>query len=458
MDRQHSKHLLLILLALMLIRGLIYTLILPFDRAPDEKHHFLLIKAKQSQLANFSRAERQQIAAELEVTTYYLLYPETRPDKKTVQDFAGRNLRRPPSSWQIYYLVNAWLLQLCSCDSIRNEIFLIRGISILCGTLTVFFSFLIAKTLFPDNHILAICTPFFIAFIPQFTAMSSMVNNDNFATVLATGFFLVMVKLLKQGLKFIYILLSIVTIGLAILSKRTAIFLLPLFFAFILISFWNTSIGWKTQGQLAGIFFVGLLAGTGGFFLIAPIRNFIETYVIWVDFPEVKRFLLYQAYSLQALKLYVKFFTVFYWSFWGVFGYMSIHLHHFWYVLAALGQLLAICGLCKQVFCTQKVRLHLEPWKAKALYLFAVSFVLTVGIAFFRSVIFRPEDPVLTQGRYLFPVIVPISILTIWGLSLLFPTRQHWRIAIVGMLGLVIMDSVTLSNYLLLSFHFGSIF
>ena len=41
---------LIVILCLVGCKGLMYGLTIPFDRAPDEKHHFQLIKAKQAQI------------------------------------------------------------------------------------------------------------------------------------------------------------------------------------------------------------------------------------------------------------------------------------------------------------------------------------------------------------------------------------------------------------------------
>ena len=49
-----------LIIGLVMLRGLIYGLLIPFDQAPDEKHHFLLIKAKQLQLRHASQDETQE--------------------------------------------------------------------------------------------------------------------------------------------------------------------------------------------------------------------------------------------------------------------------------------------------------------------------------------------------------------------------------------------------------------
>ena len=90
--------------------------------------------------------------------------------------------------------------------------------------------------------------------------------------------------------------------------------------------------------------------------------------------------------------------------------------------------------------------------------MFAVSIILAVLIMFLRSIVFRPQDPVLAQGRRLFTVIVPISILTMFGLKNLFAPKYHRLIGAIGIIGLLLLDVVCLSNYILLNFHLLSFF
>ena len=98
--------------------------------------------------------------------------------------------------------------------------------------------------------------------------------------------------------------------------------------------------------------------------------------------------------------------------------------------------------------------------KVKILYLFAVSIVLVIFMMFLRSVVFasRSSDPFLAQGRRLFTVILPIGILTVLGLERLFQPRYHRLIGAIGIIGLIILDGVCLSNYILLNFHLMSFF
>jgi len=450
----------IIILCLVVIRGLIYGLFIPFDQTPDENHHFKLIKAKHLQLNHASEEERRSAAAQEMLTWCYLTYPESCPEKSSLEDFAGSTLPLPPPSRQIYYLFTGWILKILSLENMRDEVYVMRGVSILCGTLVVFLSFLVAREIFPENRFLILGVPVFITFVPQFSAMNGSINNDKLVEIFAALLFWVMVRIFKHGMTGRYFLAYTVTMGLTLLSKRTGVFTVPLVLVFLVVYYWKTSLGIRMHVVLTGIF-IGIIIG--GYYLImwnGLVNELIDENIISIPAPGNIKYLLLRPdlYTIQSLKYYAKFFIMMYWSFWGVFGYMTIHLHHFWYVVAALAQFLSIGGLLNFTLQIKMKKLSVERWKAKVLYLFAASIILIIMIPFTRSILFRFKDPSLTQGRYLFTVIIPISMLTVFGVASLFHRKYHRLIGAIAIIGLIILDVVCLSNYILLNFHARSLF
>lgn len=457
MAEKRLQSIIIILLCLVLIRGLIYGLFIPFDRAPDESHHFKLIKAKQLQLNHTLEEEEDYIAAQIGLTRYYLQHPEANPQKYSLQDFSGQSLPKPPSSSHIYYFFTAWILKILSLDEIRDEIYLLRGFSILCGMIIVLLSFLVTREIFPESFFLMISVPTLIAFIPQFSAMNGAINDDKFTEVFLSFMFWLMVKIFKRGMSWGYVFGFIAMMGLALLSKRTAMFTFPFFPVVLFVYYWKTSIGIRMHLLLLLILLGIALGGYHLAWYVDEMGGFIGEYVVWIPPHKFKEFLS-QSYSVEALKYYAKFFIVIYWSFWGVFGYMTIHLHHFWYLLTALVQFLSICGLLGVVFQIKVKKLIVESWKVKTLYLFAVSIIFLIIVIVLRSIVFRPDDPFLAQGRRLFAAIIPISVLTMCGLENLIPLKYHRLVGTIGIIGLLILDIVCLSNYILLNFHNISFF
>ena len=457
MTTKRLHTIIVLLLGLALLRGVLYSALIPFDRSPDEKHNFKLIKAKHLQFAQASEQDIQEAAARLELTARYFLSPEAPPGKYTLQRYADAALPAPPSSSQLYYWVGGWILNLLSLDQIRDEIYLMRGISILCGVIVIGLSFLVAREIFPDDPFLMIGVPVFLTFLPQFTAMSGAISDDKFAEVFLALMFWLLVKIFKHGMTWTYCAAWLMTIVLALVSKRTAMFVFPLLPVILLLYYWKASFGFRLHLLLLLILAPLAIGGYHLAWYIDEMEGVISNYIIWVP-PDKLKAVLEQAYSLQAIKYYAKFFIVIYLSFWGVFGYMTIHLHHFWYMGAALGQGLAIIGLGRWIFGVKKGTQTIETWKAKVLYLFALSIVLVMLIMFFRSIVLRPGDPMLAQGRRLFTVLIPIGIFTLFGLKKLFAPKYHALAAGLAFIGLFMLDSVCLSNYILLNFHLQTLF
>lgn len=446
-----------LLLCLALLRGIIYSALIPFDRSPDERYNFQLIKAKQLQLREASEQEIQQAAARVHVTARYLLYPEAPSGKYTLQEYADRRLPPPPSSAQFYYLVTGWLLKLLALEQIRDEIYLLRGISILCGVAVIGVSFLVTRDLFPKDHFMMIGVPVFLTILPQFSAMNGAISNDKFAELFLALMFWLLVHIFKEGMTWTSLAVCLITIGLALLSKRTALFALPLLPVVLLVYYWKGTLGLRMHLLLLLIL---VPLALGGYYLAAyldEMKGFLSNYVIWV--PPVKlKVILAWAISLEAFKYYTKFFIVIYMSFWGVFDYMTVHLYHFWYLGPALVQGLALAGLGRWAVTVKRGRQPLETWKAKVLYLLALSVVLVVLLMFFRSIIFQSDNPMMAQGRRLFTVLIPIGVLTLLGLEKFFSPKYLGLAAGIAFAGLFVLDSVCLANYILLNFHLQALF
>ena len=454
-----ARKILMILLCLALIRGLIYAVVIPFDRSPDESFYFRLVKAKQLQMDRASEEEIQRVSAEFEVTRYALLYPES-AGKVSLENVARVKFLSPPSSSQLYYLVGAWLLKILALEDIRSEIFAIRGFSICCGVTIVLLAFLVTRELFPENEFLLIGIPLVITFLPQFTAMNGVINNDKLAEVFAAALCWCLVKLCKHGLSFRFSLAYLVLMFLALWSKRTTVFSVPLFLMIVFVVLWKGKLGFRMH-LLLGTLACSLILG-GNFIagVLHDIEGFWSPYLIWLPPHKVKRMLSGEVLSLSALKYYAKFFVVLYWSFWGLFDYMIIHLHHFWYMTAAFVQFAAFGGVGKLLLQAKlKKKCTLEAWQYKALYLFGVSLILVLGMILYRSIVSRlGSEPVLAQGRRFFTVIIPFSVMTVLGIQQIVPRKYLAAAGAVGVVWLLLLDTVCLSNYLLLNFHLKSLF
>jgi hypothetical protein len=283
--------------------------------------------------------------------------------------------------------------------------------------------------------------------------LSGVVNNDKLAEVFTALLFWLIVKIFKRGFTLGYFSAYLITMMSALLSKRTAIFVMPLFLIMLLLYFWQSSLGIRFHLVVLIMFSAIILGGNSLAWYLHDTETLLNKFLIWMP-PKTIHYLFSSKFlSLGSLKFFAKFCIVMYWSFWGVFGYMTIHLHHFWYLAAALFQLLSIGGLMKIVWDIRRRKSVLESWKIKVLYFFGASIVLLAFVLVARSILLRPSDPVLAQGRRFFTVIIPISCLTLLGLQQCFAPKYHRIVGMIGVIGLVVLDTAALSRYLLLNFY-----
>ena len=197
-----------------------------------------------------------------------------------------------------------------------------------------------------------------------------------------------------------------------------------------------------------------------GLLWLPEVHNWVHEHIISIpDARHLPKAIFRPELFTAATLLHIaKFFTVMYWGFWGIFGYMTIHVHHFWYVAAACAQALAIAGLLKYALLTKRRKIASKAWQINLLYLFGASVVLALFIPVLRSIILKFDAPDLTQGRYLFTTMVPISTLTLLGLSALFPPKYHRWVGGIGIGALCLLDAIVIVKYLFLNFHHATLF
>jgi hypothetical protein len=111
---------------------------------------------------------------------------------------------------------------------------------------------------------------------------------------------------------------------------------------------------------------------------------------------------------------------IFFVSFWGQFGWMSVPLVGAtpWegaLGLVCLGALLGLAGWL--------VRPH-PPWRRRAVGLLLL--ILVAGLLFpLLNAYTQPRNQAIQQGRYLFPALAPIALLLVLGWRAFVPLR--WR-------------------------------
>lgn len=405
-------HLLKVFLAIYLLLGVIYSISSPILEAPDEMWHYpyvryvaekrrlppwdtgSLVSHESSQPPLYYAAaalatawvDPSDLEALLQRSNPYWGYPAA----GTVNDNKNLFLHTDAETFP-------W-------SGTALAVHVARLVNLIFGALTVTGVYLLVSDIFPQRSGLIASATALVAFNPQFLFISAAVNND----VAASAFSTVALWLLVRGLQRGYTLrLSValgLVIGLAILSKVSALALLPL--AALAMAF----AGWRTRRWArvcrAGLIVLLVTAAVAGWWYARNailyddpfgVKTHFETWwaheeplspaEMWARLPAVER------------------------SFWAAFGWGNVRLPMTFYVTLWILARLAVVGLALWVVQAWKSgrRPGTRAWSLALLALWSV----TVFVALLRWM----QLVEAALGRLLFPAVGAIAILLTWGLN-----------------------------------------
>ena len=475
MTRNYRNTTLLVLLGLSLVRGTIYSAVIPPWQAPDEFRHFEYIKLL-NQKRRLLTAEDASLPLQKDIIASMIEHDYWRFGHFTFPF----NPKNPPQSFKeiiwpadpywlfhppLYYTLATLSLILVGQGDVDLQLYVVRLISVMLGTLVVFVAFLIAKQVFPEDNFLIIGIPAFIVFLPMHTFITGAVNNDILAELLVSLFILVLAKIFKDGLSPIRIALAGLLIVLGLLAKRTAILTIPVLMVAALLYFWRggfrvsfnlrrTSIGFMVGIAVIGVI-IRLLYWNTWQGLWATFVSALRPYLILVPGADFSGL-----FTSEGTNLLILYASALFESFWARFGWMKVRLDPIWYQTIVLVSVAAIGGI--GIFVIRIVRrlTTLAQWQKKCLLLFSLCVVFAVAIAMFYGVrvwahfqSFQPTERPEPQGRYLFPAIIPIAILFMLGLQELVPARYHRPWLLTCLSGFILFDSICLICYIIPFFY-----
>ncbi|MEM7033093.1 MAG: glycosyltransferase family 39 protein, partial [Chloroflexota bacterium] len=290
-----------------------------------------------------------------------------------------------------------------------------RLTSIVLGAATVWFAYLIGRGIFPTLSSLALITATFVAFNPQFIFISASLNNDNLATLLVTVSIWLALRLNQiSALTWRHALVAGGVVGAAILAKPTGwISGLPLGTIFLLAfiqsrskhHFYNLIIFGLTPLLLSGWWIFRNIY----LYQDPLLQRYMMVYLHAEAAPDLSlgQFLL----RLQEAEI----------SFWATFGWLNIVLpeNFYWlYRFLVRGALLgAGLGLLLSVW-----RRKLSGWSVVTTIWIPGLILLGMGVTMWQWVSLAGG----IQGRLLFPAIVPIMLLIVWGWYQILGERLIW--------------------------------
>lgn len=295
-----------------------------------------------------------------------------------------------------------------------------RWFSICLSALTLWFTYRIARRLFPAAPHLAVLALLIPATLPQFAFISASVNNDVLVTLLCTATLYMLVSLLsrprQQAVSWRDWALLGTLLGLAALSKLTGLGLLPLTGLALVGLAWQRS-DWGLLARAAPILaaLVALIAGWW----------YWRNYALYGDPLAAETLLVIE--GLRTSQLTWQHFwgelRGLRYSFWGLFGWFSILLPSWIYTLLDGVMLLAAAGWLLALV-KNWPRRPLSAWLAQGTHL-AWLCVAAWGGLLWAFMLYWLTFAMSSQGRLLFPGLAAYSILLVLGLHRFFAQVQR---------------------------------
>lgn len=451
-----SRRIALTILCAYALLGIIYGVMTPLFEAPDEAYHFPYIV----HLAAGKGLPRQS------------------PDELGAWEQEGS---QPP----LYYLIASLLIRgidIDDLDAVRRlnpharigiplandnknmvvhtpaegfpwhgaalGVHVVRWFSLLLGLGTVWWTYRLARMLFPKHEHLALGTMALVAFNPMFLFVSSSVNNDNLITLEASLLLVLLAQRVMSRAGRHHTLLIGMLVGLACLTKLSGLALLPLVGGALALGRWLDGLPSRelaaARQALASDWYhlvkrdvppiVRTRARTrlrhGLSHWLAELGLVLALTGLVAGWWYVRNMVLYgdplglatmldifgRRTGSETLASLVAEFRGFRYSFWGLFGWVNVLMGPRWlYALFDLLLLVAIVGLFTRA---------IQAWRRGTSVRWPIWLVLgmwTLGVVV--SLLRWTSTTYASQGRLVFPAIAAISAAIMLGLSSLFPPR-----------------------------------
>lgn len=362
----------------------------------------------------------------------------------------------------LYYIIMTPLSWLSDGWSLTNQLYLLRLAAIPFGLLTVLFSYLAARALFPNDRFLAFTVPTFVAFQPQISYEAAMLNNDILAIAFTSGVIWLVILGLRKRFPIWNVVLIGFLYGLAMLSKNTSITAGAIVaFAMIAGLGWRNWRQWIPKGAIAA-----LVAGL----LVWPWYLFMwTTYGNLTALPQIKALQWWNYRDGQHPTIWSqlsnrRFFWARWGETWGDFGWRLIPLSDtllriiFWITLFGVvglavyavrfwraQQPILAAGTDEEaavIAAKTDSTLGIETWQVVALITLGLSCVLAYAAILQFGLTFS-----LTQARYYFPTITAGAILLMLGIRSWFPAKWLPWVQVAIFVGLLVLNLVIYSEY-----------
>lgn len=443
----------LLLFILSLVHQVLYLYLVPPWQGPDEPRHmeYILLMAEGAEPGTpAAQAIQARIISSMVEHRFwqygYFINPyDPQNPPRTLDDIwpgFAHETHQPP----LYYWLAGRLARWSGLGDIAAQLRLVRWFSALLGAGIVVMVWLAGRRLFPHDASLAFATAAFTAGIPMFAFIHATANNDNLAAFFSAGVFVFGAGALRERLTWGRALGMLVCALLALLTKRTGLIAPAAFVLIIIGSLWPKSGGRRLIGWALGIL-IGVLLLAGAALLWPAGRALFAA--VWHFFhlpPDVVELLMSSKYAEALIRTpYLYYSRLIFESFWARFGWLNVRLAEGWYFA-----LLAVCAAAGAGVLKGLRRQPPDGYLRRTLVIYLVTAVVAFALIMAKEVLYLSyRFGVVPQGRYLFPAVIPLATLFVWGLREWVPAAWRRTAGWIGGLALLSFDLLCLVGYVI---------
>lgn len=449
----------LCLTGLFLVRGIFYSSLFPAWQAPDEPSHFDTIRyvSEHRSLPPWDTQIDHRVLQSMDRADYAVIYRggRPRPDWQTwIEDpratsMDGKQVLITTAGLPKLSHVVASIPYLAIDDlDVTTQLFLLRlfMVCVSCAIMPV--AVWTVGLLFPTHQSLQIFVPSLLCFYSMYVYIASIVSYDVLTNVLAALYIYFLLRILVYEASWRDILLGGGCLGCALLTKAAAVLLVPSIAVLWVLMSWRNPDRWGITYRL-GVMTV--LAGCiGGWWYFYNIWTYgVAVPGMGVATTTWSRGEMNADLGLTTIKqlgwtremslldgLWATLSAPFT-GMVGNFGWSNAPLGPVMYSIALVVLVCAcyggILGI-RRVF-KRSISQIIEDYKPG---------IMLGAVILTYSVLLMAQLGRLTQGRYLFPVIVPLFCIFAWGLFNLIPVRYRQIGIWCSILGMVLFDSCVL--------------
>ena len=357
----------------------------------------------------------------------------------------------------LYYRLAGALVRAGDASNIDTGLWIVRWLSAFLGAGVVLMAWATAHTIFPQRAGLSFLIGLFVALLPMHTFMNVVANNDNLASLLVAVVVFVSARIIRFGARWTDVLGGLAAAILAVTAKRTGMIAPAIWAASLLAAYWThiARVFRSRSGRRIAIAIIVILCllVAGALVFGDLVKSLIVN--LWTGFlhlpPDVLDLALDGSYGQALVQTpYLYHTRVIFESFWARFGWLNVRLPDLWYML--LGGLCALAGVGMLLLFVRGWR-HPEPWQPyqwRAFIVFTIVAVSNYVLILGKEVLFLSyKTGVTPQGRYMFPVVIPLAMLLVLGVRELVPARWRTPAGYAGGVGLALFSAICIIGYVI---------